>query len=90
MKVRGAGGVGRYYRHAIAQAVLYREFIRQARPLHFWFERYGLDAAACQAAVVIPEFPSGTGGRWRPRLQALCDLFDVELVEVDKKSAELP
>ena len=76
MKVNGGGGVGRYYRHAIAQAVLYREFIRQAEPLHFWFERHDLDAIACQAAIVIPEL-SPASDRWRPRLQALCDLFEV-------------
>ena len=32
MKVAGSAGVGQYYRHAIAQAVLYREFIKQATP----------------------------------------------------------
>ena len=30
MKVQGGAGVGQYYRHAVAQAVLYREFIRRA------------------------------------------------------------
>ena len=88
MKVNGGGGVGRYYRHAIAQAVLYREFIRQASPLHFWFEQQDLDATGCQAAVVIPEF-STASDRWRPRLQALSDLFGVALVEVDNEYAAL-
>ncbi len=32
MKVRGGGGVGGYYRHAVGQAVLYRQFIRSASP----------------------------------------------------------
>ncbi|GHE08371.1 hypothetical protein [Klenkia taihuensis] len=30
MKVSGAGAVGRYYRHAIGQAVLYRHSIHSA------------------------------------------------------------
>jgi hypothetical protein len=34
MNVAGSAGVGQYYRRAIAQAVLYREFIKRATPLH--------------------------------------------------------
>lgn len=86
MKVQGAGGVGQYYRHAIAQAVLYREFIRGATPLHPWFEAYGLDPNACQAAVVVPEIQHGP---WLARLKRLCDLFDVPLVQVPHETAFL-
>ena len=38
------GGVGRYYRHAVAQAVLYRHFIRQAEHLDPWFRGSGWTA----------------------------------------------
>ena len=36
MKVAGSAGVGQYYRHAIAQAVLYREFIKRATLMTAW------------------------------------------------------
>ncbi len=89
MKVQGGGGVGQYYRHAIAQAVLYREFIAAASPLHSWFTgRHQLDPKACRAAVVVPEL-QGAHAPWIARLQPLCDLFDVALVQVPHKWAEL-
>ncbi len=77
MKVRL--GEGQYYRHAVAQAVLYRHFIRKAKELHFWFEHYDLDATLCRAAVVVPEFKTAA---WQSRLTALCEAFDVTLVTV--------
>lgn len=88
MKVQGASGVGQYYRHAIVQAVLYREFIRNAKPLHSWFDDHGLDATACEAAVVIPEI-RGAQARWLPRLEDLCAVFDVRLVQVPPEHAGL-
>ncbi len=86
MKVQGGAGVGQYYRHAVAQAVLYREFIRGASPLHFWFEKRGLKAEDCQAAVVVPEIPAKQA-QWRGRIERLCDLFNVTFVEVDPAHA---
>ena len=86
MKVQGGPGVGQYYRHAVAQAVLYREFIRGASPLHFWFEKQGLKAEDCQAAVVVPEIPAKQR-QWRGRIERLCDLFNVAFVEVDPAHA---
>jgi hypothetical protein len=77
MKVRLSEG--QYYRQAVAQAVLYRHFIRLAEPLHFWFRPYGLDATRCRAAVVVPEFRSST---WQARLEALCSVFEVALAMV--------
>jgi len=82
MKVEGSGGVGQYYRHAVAQAVLYREFIRKAEPLHFWFAHQHLSAPACESAVVVPTI-AGKQGKWRERVARLCALFDVAFVEVD-------
>jgi hypothetical protein len=77
MKVRLSEG--QYYRHAVAQAVLYRHFIRKAKDLHFWFDHYDLDATLCRAAVVVPEFKTAT---WRVRLTDLCEAFDVSLATV--------
>jgi hypothetical protein len=85
MKVEGPAGVGSYYRHAVAQAVLYREFIRRAEPLHFWFDDLGLDATQCRAAVVVPGIKQS---KWRSRLAQLCDAFGISLVEVDPAAAE--
>ena len=38
----------------VHQAVLYRAFIRTAKPLHPWFAAHQLDARDCRAAVVMP------------------------------------
>lgn len=83
MKVEGAAGVGQYYRHAVAQAVLYREFIRRATPLHPWFDAQELDAPRCQAAVVVPRLTNPRHERWRDHVTRLCDAFKVTFVEVD-------
>ena len=86
MKVQGPGGVGQYYRHAVAQAVLYREFIRQAEPLYPWFEDQDMNAKHCQAAVVVPAIPARQVS-WRGRLQRLCEVFSVAFIEVDPSHA---
>ena len=88
MKVEGSAGVGQYYRHAIAQAVLYREFIKRATPLHWWFSEKGLKADRCEGAVVVPEL-TGPNVVWRPGLKRLCRTFDVGFIEVDHVSASL-
>jgi hypothetical protein len=83
-------GIGGYYRHAISQAVLYREFIRAATPLHFWFQDQDLDANDCRAAVVVPDLTAESARRdHRADLQAICKLFDVALIEVDRQHAVL-
>ncbi len=83
MKVQGGAGVGQYYRHAVAQAVLYREFIRRASPLHDpWFTVRGLDATACEAAVVVPQMTNPKQAQWRDRVVRLCEVFGVAFVEV--------
>lgn len=87
MKVEGGSGVGRYYRHAVGQAVLYRHFIRSAKPLHFWFDKYEVDPRKCRAAVVVPEMTARQA--WRDRLKRMCDLFDVDLIEVPARFAGL-
>ncbi|MFD0205474.1 MULTISPECIES: hypothetical protein [Saccharothrix] len=87
MKVRGARGVGGYYRHAVGQAVLYRHWIRSATALDPWFTRQGLDRTAARAAVVVPALD--TQPQWRTRLRTVCDLTGVELIEVPHQHAAL-
>jgi hypothetical protein len=87
MKVQGGAGVGQYYRHAVAQAVLYREFLRRAEIVRPWFLGRGLDAAICSAAVVVPEMTSPSQAKWRTNVQRLCTAFGVAFVEVDPQHA---
>lgn len=87
MKVQGGTGVGGYYRHAVGQAVLYRHFIRSAAALNPWFEQRGLERTAVRAAVVVPALDARP--EWRHRLRTVCDLVDVELVEVAHEYAAL-
>jgi hypothetical protein len=86
LKVEGSQSVGYYYRHAVAQVVLYRHFIRSATHLAPWFEDLDLDHTACRAAVVVPTFRS-EHRKWRDRLLQVCQVFDVELVEVPEQYA---
>lgn len=88
MKVQGGAGVGQYYRHAVAQAVLYREFIRRATPLHDpWFVDQDLDATWCEAAVVVPRLTNPRHVHWRDHVLRLCEAFNVAFVEVDPEHA---
>lgn len=89
--IGGTGtGIGGYNRHAISQAVLYRQFIRAATPLHVWFTDQDLDADACRAAVVVPDLTADNARRdHRADLQSICKLFDVELIEVNRQHAVL-
>ncbi len=88
IKIDGGTGTGRYYRHAVAQAVLYRTFIRQASPLQPWFEAQGLDQRSCRAAVVVPDAPASRADR-STGLAELCQAFDVELITVPRAMARL-
>jgi hypothetical protein len=46
---------GQYFRDAITQVALYREFLKQATPLHGWLKTaFGLDASCCEAVVAFP------------------------------------
>jgi hypothetical protein len=78
LKIPGGGG-GRYYRHAITQAVLYAAFIRGATPVHGWFLRRGLDASACRPVIVVPP---DMDPAWKTSLLAVADRFDVAVAEV--------
>lgn len=81
LKVPESGGQGQYYRNAVGQVALYREFIRRATGLHQWFAERNLDATQCQAAVAFPM--KGTPQQRKTALepiQYLAELFDVDVI----------
>lgn len=86
IKIQGGTGVGGYYRHAVAQAVLYRHFIRQAQPLQPWFDKYGLHQKDCRATVLVP-IMDGPLSAWRTRLTAVANLWEIPVVEIEHKYA---
>jgi hypothetical protein len=91
LKVTNAGR-GKYLRHAIAQAVLYRRFIGTAQELRPWFaEREPpLTPTSCRAAIAFPAL-TGTGAdSRRDELRRLAALFDVAVVELDVDVDDLP
>ena len=71
----------------MGQAVLYRHWIRAGAALEPWFARHDLDRTAVRAAVVVPALDEQP--QWRDRLRAVCQLTDVELVEVPHYYAAL-
>jgi hypothetical protein len=80
-----AGGYGRYLRHAIGQAVLYRHFLRTASPYGQWFNSVGLDQHGLRALVLYPqpgEAVERTISRRIGDLWLLASAFDVQLVAV--------
>ena len=88
MKVRGAQGVGQYYRHAVHQAVLYREFIRTATPLAPWFDRQGLIQAECRAAVVTPQ-GDGRVAAHLDKARRVAAAFGVDFLTVEENAGYL-
>ena len=80
-----SGGLRQYYRHAIVQAVLYREFIKRSAPLEPWFLGQGLNRALCRAAVVVPSLAEAP--KVLIPLQRLCEAFDVMLIQVPHEAA---
>jgi hypothetical protein len=106
LKVPGGGtgnGYGAYLRKAVAQAVLYRHFLRTATPLSPWLQAAGLDAKLIRSALVYPEVIEPTVARTvAPRLEAhsrVAAEFDVavitvpiapEVVRLSPHSAERP
>jgi len=75
---------GQYYRHAITQAVLYREFIKRCKQLHPWFAQQSLDARQCKAAVAFPKMK--TNKKHQMLLQhhkQVGSAFGVEVIEID-------
>lgn len=80
LKVREGGGGGSYFRHSVAQAVLYREFIRRAEGLHPWFHDRQLDPLKCQAVVAFPcSQETERDQQLVSHVRYLADLFGVEV-----------
>ena len=88
-----AGGYGRYLRHAIGQAVLYRHFLRTASPYGQWFNAAGLDQHGVRALVLYPQPDELREEKISPRigdLWLLASAFDVQLVAVDTRPLGSP
>ncbi len=74
---------GQYFRHAISQAVLYREFIRKAPAVReFLQDERSLCAATCKALVAFPKVQELDSEQLKS-LQKLAADFDVEVVTLD-------
>ena len=79
------GGQGQYYRHAITQAVLYREFLLQATDMHDWFRSLKVDPIEFRAAVVFPKLKGSDKHRDRllGQLSETAECFGVDVGELD-------
>ncbi|NLX95116.1 MAG: hypothetical protein GXY83_02955 [Rhodopirellula sp.] len=84
-----SGGQGQYYRHAIAQAVLYRYFLQKANALKDWLTQkacFSIDANAIRAAIAFPRL-RGTK-KYTEDLQgslnSLAGHFGVEVTELSE------
>jgi len=84
LKEPSGSRVGQGYRHAITQAVLYREFIRRADTIHHWFTNKGLDPCKCRAIVAFPELPKSHKKKQMLLRQheTLGKAFGIEIVEI--------
>ena len=85
-----SAGQGQAYLSAITQAVLYREFLRMATPLHPWLcARLGLaeaDSPTIQGVVTIPRVQirgDGASAHHLAGLRTTARAFGVEVVELD-------
>jgi hypothetical protein len=80
-------GQGRYYRHAIGQAALYRAFIRQSHVVRPFFKDLELDPACCKAAVAFPPVTGSVAGDLQTALQRVAHAFGVALIALPTKAA---
>ena len=86
-------GRGSYLRHGIAQAVLYRRFLRRASLMYPYFSGLTppLEPRLTRSAVAFPAFGSSPGGAKRLReLRELAALFDVAVIELDTTIHDAP
>ena len=80
---KDVGGHGENLRHAITQAVLYREYIRTASAYHSWLRKdVKLDATRCQGMVAIPEVKSKGARKRLDESVVVGRHFGVEFCEV--------
>ncbi len=81
LKVPEGAGQWQYFREAVGQVALYREFIRRATGLYQWFAERNLDATQCRAAVAFPMMGSPKQRKAAlEHVQYLADLFDVDVI----------
>ena len=86
-------GRGRYLRHGIAQAVLYRRFLRDARGIHPYFSDLvpPVEPRLTRSAVAFPAFGSSRSGAKRlAELRGLAALFDVDVIELETTIDDTP
>jgi len=81
LKINRSAGGGEYYRHAITQAVLYRDFIKTAKQLWPWFESQGMNAVACKGVVSFPKMAQRQKNVIRQH-RRISELFGIEIVEL--------
>ena len=82
IKDHNTGGHGQYLRDGIAQAVLYRHFIRSAAELDPWFDELHLQRDRCRAGLAFPSALPGTDGAMSD-LKRIAKLVDVEVIEFE-------
>lgn len=80
LKDHATGNHGAYLRHGIAQAVLYRHYIRSVQELDGWFTHWGLDRSQCQAAVAFPS-AAPASAKTVDEHRKLARQFGVEVIE---------
>ena len=77
---------GGYFRHAISQAVLYRQFIRKAPAVRkFLQDEMGLEVAECKTLVAFPKTQDLDSEQLKSLRELAAD-FDVEVVPIDDVS----
>jgi hypothetical protein len=84
LKESSGTSLGQGYRHAITQAVLYREFVRSAKKVHPWFLKRGLNPGKCRAVVAFPELLRDHKKKQMLLMQHAMagNAFGVEIVEI--------
>lgn len=79
-------GQSEYYRHAIPQAVLYREYIRNAGGVTQWFRDQRIDPHKCEAVIGVPILRSNRGhdgaSQLLEHLEMVARPFGVKVVEI--------
>jgi hypothetical protein len=83
LKEPKGSSIGEDYRHAITQAVLYREFIKKATLMHEWFHDMGVIASKCQSAVAFPKMKlNNRQQKIIKQHQKVAEAFDVKIIEI--------
>ena len=85
VELKAGSSQGQEFRHAFAQAVLYRQFIRKADipNMKCWFKSRSLDPGKCRAVVAFPKLTGKNSERLLKQHKALGRAFDVEIVEIE-------